>query len=101
MSAQVLICVNFFRVALGKEIGISRKPAGVVNAATNTAGREAEESMDSPGATMALFPDGTETEVSMPYLMTQGQSPRATRILNKHRDRSLHANKDISDKGSS
>ena len=23
--------------------------------------------MDSPGATMALFPNGTETEVSMPY----------------------------------
>ena len=43
--------------------------------------REAEESMDSPGATLALFPNGTETEVSMPYLMTQGQSPHATRVL--------------------
>ena len=46
--------------------------------------------MDSPGATMALFPNGTETEVSMPYLVTQGQSPRTTRILGWHRDRSLH-----------
>ena len=40
-----------------------------------------EESMDSPGATMALFLNVTETEVSMPYLMTRGQSPRATRVL--------------------
>ena len=82
MRRSIVCRRNFLCVALGKKRWhLSRKPAGVVNAATSTAGREAEESMDSPGATMALFPNGTETEVSMPYLMTQGQSPRATRIL--------------------